>query len=67
MGNTISFSGGHYGKKKNCSYVLVVGFIIGVPIGGYAMIHQPHMVAALDRLKEAGFDNLKLTSKMGFR
>ena len=40
-------------RKRIVVMFLVVGFIIGGAIGGYAMIHQPHMVAALDRLKEA--------------
>jgi len=32
---------------------LVVGLIIGGAIGGYAKMHQPHMLAALDHLKDA--------------
>jgi len=33
--------------------VLVLGFLIGTAVGGWAAIHQPHMMAALEALQKA--------------
>jgi hypothetical protein len=40
-----------YGKK--IVVALIVGFLVGGTAGGWAAIHQPHMIAALEALKKA--------------
>ena len=40
-------------RRKVVVVFMVVGLIIGGAIGGYAMIHEPHMESALDHLIEA--------------
>jgi hypothetical protein len=39
--------------KRVVLAVLVVGLLIGSAIGGWAAIHQPHMIAALEALNKA--------------
>ncbi len=38
---------------KRTAIVLVVGLLIGIAVGGWAGINQPHMIAALEALKKA--------------
>jgi len=38
---------------KKIVIVLIVGLLIGSAVGGWAAIHQPHMMAALEALKNA--------------
>ena len=38
---------------KKIVIALIVGLFIGGAVGGWAAIHQPHMVAALEALKSA--------------
>ncbi len=38
---------------KRIVIVLVIGLLIGVAVGSWAAIHQPHMMAALEALKTA--------------
>ena len=39
--------------KRVVVVILVVGFLIGGTIVGWAAIHQPHMMAALEALQKA--------------
>ena len=38
---------------KKLIIVLVIGLVVGFAVGGWAGIHQPHMIAALEALKNA--------------
>jgi len=38
---------------KKIVIALIVGLLIGGAVGSWAAIHQPHMIAALDALKNA--------------
>ncbi|HTG01624.1 MAG TPA: hypothetical protein VK654_13675 [Nitrospirota bacterium] len=39
--------------KKTVVVTLIIGLLIGAAAGGWAAIHQPHMIAAFDALKTA--------------
>ena len=40
-------------QKRLVVGVLVIGLLTGGAIGGWAAIHQPHMIAALEALNKA--------------
>ncbi len=39
--------------KRIAVVILVIGLLVGAAAGGWAAIHQPHMISALEALKKA--------------